>query len=328
MTDDIRHTDHTTSIDPADATAAEGGTISRRAALGGIAAGASLFAASQAMAQSAVPADPVVGQMETEPNAANSLAADRPLAGKVAIVTGARANIGRGIAIGLAQMGADVLVHYHRPETQDQAEETARLAREAGAERTALTVGDLGQPINVTEMFDVAERELGGADILVNVAGAMVKKPIVDITDEDYQRCYNINEWGTFLCMREAARRLRNEGRIINIVTALVPALTPNYGAYGATKAANAQLVRTLSAEVGGEDRRITVNSVHPGPVDTPFYREPESDGAIAYAVELANMNRLGRVSDVVPLVQFLASPAAQWVTGESLYVTGGYTQA
>ena len=253
---------------------------------------------------------------------------DRPLEGKVAIVTGARANIGRGIAIGLAEIGADILVHYHRPETEDQAEETARLAREAGANRTVLAVGDLGKRTNVTQMFDTAERELGGIDILVNNAGKIIKKPIAELTDEEYLEVWNINEWGTFLCMREAANRLRNQGRIINIVTAIVPSITANYGGYAGPKAANAQLVRTLSAEIGGSDRAITVNSVHPGPVDTPFFREPESDEAIEYAQTLANLQRLGRVSDVVPAVQFLASPAAQWMTGESIFVTGGYTES
>ena len=225
-------------------------------------------------------------------------------------------------------MGADILVHYHRPETESQAEETARLAREAGAKQTAFAVGDLGKRTNVTQMFDIAERELGGADILINNAGKIVKKPIAELTDEEYLEVWNINEWGTFLCMREGANRLRDRGRIINIVTAIVPSLTANYGGYAAPKAANAQLVRTLSAEIGGDDRAITVNSVHPGPVDTPFFREPESDEAIEYAKGLANLKRLGRVSDVVPVVQFLASPAAQWMTGESIFVAGGYTES
>ena len=161
----------------------------------------------------------------------------------------------------------------------------------------------------------------------MNNAGAMVKKPLVEVTNEEYLRTWNINEWGTFLCMREGAQRLRRDGRIINIVTAMVPSITANYAAYAGPKAANAHLVKTLSAEIGGDERRITVNSVHPGPIDTPFYRAPESDEAIEYATNLANLNRLGRVDDVVPLVQFLASPASAWVSGESLFVTGGYTQ-
>ena len=296
----------------------------------GLGAGAAAFMAGSASAQDDVDAIQrgARGQMNPEGSADTSLADQRTaLSGKVAIVTGARANIGRGIAIGLAQMGADVLVHYHREETADQARETARLCREAGAENVALAVGDLGQQANVTQMFDVAEERLGGADILVNNAGAMVKKPLMEVTNEEYLRTWNINEWGTFLCMREGAQRLRRDGRIINIVTAMVPSITANYAAYAGPKAANAHLVKTLSAEIGGDERRITVNSVHPGPIDTPFYRAPESDEAIEYATNLANLNRLGRVDDVVPLVQFLASPASAWVSGESLFVSGGYTQ-
>ena len=253
---------------------------------------------------------------------------DRSLDGKVAIVTGARNNIGRGIAEGLAALGANVLVHYHQDDDRSEAEVTGAQCREAGAEKVAYAVGDLGKGENVRRMFDTAEAELGGADILVNNAGAIVKKPIAELTDEEYLRCWNINEWGTFLCMREAANRLRKEGRIINIVTSIVPGITGNYGAYAASKAGNAQLARVLSAEIGGPDRMITVNTVHPGPIDTPFFREPESEQAIEYATGMANLNRLGRVSDVVPVVQFLATPAAQWMTGESLYVNGGYMES
>ena len=296
----------------------------------GLGAGAAAFMAASASAQDDVDAIQrgARGQMDPDGSADTSLADQRTaLSGKVAIVTGARANIGRGIAIGLAQMGADVLVHFHRSETEDQARETARLCREAGAENVALAIGDLGQQAVVTQMFDTAEERLGGADILVNNAGAMVKKPLVEVTNEEYLRTWNINEWGTFLCMREGAKRLRRDGRIINIVTAMVPSITANYAAYASPKAANMHLAKTLSAEIGGDERRITVNSVHPGPIDTPFYREPESEGAIEYATNLANLNRLGRVDDVVPLVQFLASPASAWVSGESLFVSGGYTQ-
>ena len=287
----------------------------------GLAVGGTALAGASAGLSQATPA-------QVDPGSGVGLATETPLRGKVAIVTGARANIGRGIAVGLAALGADVLVHYHRAQTVDQAEETARMAREAGAEKTALAMGDLGDEANVKRMFDVAESELGGSDILVNNAGAIVKKPIAELTAEEYRRCYNINEWGTFLCMREGANRLRNRGRIINIVTSIVPSITPGYGAYAATKSGNAQLVRTLSAEIGGPDRGITVNSVHPGPIDTPFFRGPESEEAIAYASEMANMNRLGEVTDVVPVVQYLATPAAQWMTGESLFVNGGYAES
>lgn len=159
------------------------GNIDRRNIIKGLGI-AGLSAATAEVANATIS---VAQAQDTSPTEGASLVStERPLEGKVAIVTGARANIGRGVAIGLAEMGADVLVHYHRPETEDQAEETARLAREAGANRTALAVGDLGKRTNVTQMFDIAEQELGGADILVNNAGQIIKKPIAELTDEEY----------------------------------------------------------------------------------------------------------------------------------------------
>lgn len=184
----------------------------RRNFLGALgAAGAvSAMAASKTMAQtSPTPAEPIF---------ATPSADSRALTGKVAIVTGARANFGRAFAEAFAHQGADVVVHYHRAETIDQAEETARLVREQGT-RAVLTQGDLGQPENVKQMFDVALNEFGRADILVNNAGAIIKKSIADFTDEDFERMININTRGNFLCTREAARRLSDDGRIINIAT-------------------------------------------------------------------------------------------------------------
>lgn len=184
----------------------------RRNFLGALgAAGAvSAMAASKTMAQtSPTPAEPI---------SATPSADSRALTGKVAIVTGARANFGRAFAEAFAHQGADVVVHYHRAETIDQAEETARLVREQGT-RAVLTQGDLGQPENVKQMFDVALNEFGRADILVNNAGAIIKKSIADFTDEDFERMININTRGNFLCTREAARRLSDDGRIINIAT-------------------------------------------------------------------------------------------------------------
>ena len=261
-------------------------------------------------------------------NSSDPGSSNRPLSGKVAIVTGARDNIGRGIAVGLGALGADVVVHYHRADTVDQAKETARLAREAGAAKVSLAEGDLGDGATVKRMFDLAERELGGIDIFVHNAGRAVRKPFVDLTDEDYRSCWNINEWAAFLCMREAARRLRPHGRIINIITALVPGIVPGNAAYVGPKAANAELCRVLAAELGRAPRFITVNSVHPGPLDTDFFHDLNDPASATEATNRSPAKRLGTVADIVPMVQFLASPGAQWVSGESLYVAGATTQA
>jgi len=277
------------------------------------------IAAGKATAQSA--------QTETAssgaaPMFATPSADSRELTGKVAIVTGARANLGRGFAQALARQGADVVVHYHRAETVREAEETARLVREQGS-RAVLVSGDLGKTENVQRMFKTAMDSFGRVDILVNNAGAIVKKAIADITDEDLEQLLNINTRGTFLCMREGARQLADGGRIINIATSLLAGAAPNYAAYAGSKAIMEELTRMGAKELG--DRGITVNAVAPGPIDTPFFHSMETPQSAPFAAGLAVEDRLGEVNDVVPIVEFLALPSAQWITGQTMWINGGY---
>ncbi|MEM8505396.1 MAG: SDR family oxidoreductase [Cyanobacteria bacterium P01_D01_bin.1] len=277
----------------------------------------SALAASKAMAQSSSSQTASAETIFATPSAES-----RALTGKVAIVTGARANLGRAFAQAFARQGADVVVHYHRAETRNEAEETARLVREQGA-RAALVQGDLGQAANVKNMFDVAFNEFGRADILVNNAGAIVKKAIADVTDEDLEAMININTRGSFLCTREAARRLSDNGRIINIATSLLAGAAPNYAAYAGSKAIMEEITRMGAKELGG--RGITVNAVAPGPVDTPFFHSMETPQTTEFAAGLSVAGRLGAVSDIVPIVEFLAMPSAQWITGQTIWINGGY---
>ncbi|MGF1552953.1 MAG: SDR family oxidoreductase [Paracoccaceae bacterium] len=277
--------------------------ISRRRAFGLAGAGAVLAAGSAV----AAPASP---------------RAERPLAGKVAIVTGARANLGRRFAETLAALGADVVVHYHREATRDQAARTARLVEAAGA-RAALVAGDLGRPETARGVFDTAERAFGGTDIVVNNAGAIVKKPLADLTDADFERLDAVNNRGLFHMLREASRRLRDEGRIVNIATSLLAGAAPGYAGYAGTKAPVEEYTRMLAKEIGA--RGITVNAVAPGPVDTPFFHGQETEAAAAFAAGLAVTNRLGRVDDIAPLVGFLARPEAGWINGQTIWINGGY---
>jgi NAD(P)-dependent dehydrogenase (short-subunit alcohol dehydrogenase family) len=249
-------------------------------------------------------------------------AASDPLSGKVAIVTGARNNLGRGFAERLAQMGADVVVHHHTPDTRGQAEETARMVRAAGG-RAAIVHGDLGDSANVAAMFDLAEAEFGGADILVHTAGRIIKKPVADFSDAEFEELLNDNTKTTFYAMREAARRLRDGGRIIAIGTSLTAGAAPGYAAYGGTKAPVEEFTRMLAKELG--DRRITVNNVAPGPIDTPFFHAAETPQSVAYASGLAAEGRLGTVADVVPAIAALALPEGQWTNGQTVFVNGGY---
>ena len=258
-------------------------------------------------------------QLASEPTKALT---ERELSGKVAIVTGARANFGRAFSVALAKHGADVVVHYHRRETIAEAEETARLVREQGT-RAALVEGDLGQAETVKQMFDTAFESFGQADILINNAGAIVKKPMAEVTDEDLERMININTRGSFLCTREGARRLSDNGRIINIATSLLAGAAPNYAAYAGSKAIMEEITRMGAKELGG--RGITVNSISPGPVDTPFFRSMETPESTEFAASLSVASRLGVVGDITPLVEFLALPSSQWITGQTIWINGGY---
>ncbi|MEM7761586.1 MAG: SDR family oxidoreductase [Cyanobacteria bacterium P01_A01_bin.40] len=254
-----------------------------------------------------------------------SAAADnsnRELSGKVAIVTGARANFGRAFAEVLAKNGADVVVHYHREETRDQAEETASLI-EAQGSRAVLVQGDLGQIDTVMQMFDAATENLGQLDIVINNAGAIVKKPMAEVTDEDLERMININTRGTYYCMREASRRIADNGRIINIGTSLLSGMAPNYSAYAGTKSIMEEVTRAGARELG--ERGITVNTISPGPFDTPFFHSQETPESTEFASNLSVVGRLGQIGDLVPLVEFLASPGSQWINGQTIWINGGY---
>jgi NAD(P)-dependent dehydrogenase (short-subunit alcohol dehydrogenase family) len=282
---------------------------SRRRVLGGLTALAGVVAASA-----------VDAQAQTAPAATTTT--DKPLKGKAAIVTGARNNQGRAYAIALAAMGADVIVHYHRAETKDQAEETARSVRAQGA-KAVLVQGDLAELVNVKNVFDAAQSNFGRIDILVNTVGYIVKKPMAEITEADYERSHRANTKAILFTMQEAARRMNDNGRIINLGTSLTAGSAPGYSLYAGTKASGEEFTRMLSKEIG--KRGITVNTIAPGPLDNPFFHQAETPQSAAFAANLSVSGRLGKESDITPVVAFLAGPQSQWVSGQTLFVNGGY---
>ncbi|MEM1115531.1 MAG: SDR family oxidoreductase [Bacteroidota bacterium] len=279
-----------------------------RAALG--AAGASLAATPAALATT------------TSTTGAAALSTDRPLDGRAAVVTGARNNIGRAIAVELARMGADVVVHYHRPETRDQAEETARMCQAHGV-RTALAVGDLGRLDTNRRMFDTATDTFGRLDVFVHNAGRLELIPIAEVSDEAYLRMQRVNVDATFYGFREAAQRIEDGGRILGISSAVTAGPIPSFGVYTSGKMFMEGMVLTLAKELGS--RRITVNAIAPGAFNTPFFHAlmtPES------VIEATPMGRLGEVEELIPLVRMLVSPEAGWMNGETIYVNNGVVQA
>jgi NAD(P)-dependent dehydrogenase (short-subunit alcohol dehydrogenase family) len=278
----------------------------RRALTGGLAGLAGLAAAGMAQAQSASP---------------NAMAA-KPLKGKVAIITGARNNQGRAYAVALAKMGADLVLHYHRAETLDQVQETERLVRAEGA-RTVLVQGDLGEVANVRKVFDAAQNTYSRADILVHTVGLIIKKPMAEVTEADYERSQRANTKALFFSMAEAGKRLADNGRIIAIGTSLTAGTAPGYALYAGTKAPVEEFTRILAREIG--KRGITVNNIAPGPLDNSFFHAAETPQSAGFAANLSVSGRLGKESDITPLVEHLASPNAQWVNGQTHFINGGY---
>ncbi len=263
------------------------------------------------------------GTSATGTSIAGSQGRHRSLSGKTAIVTGARNNLGRGFAVALAGLGANVLVHQHRAATRAQAEETANMCREHGVKAEIYTA-DLSRVANVRKMYDEAFAAFGRVDIVVNNAGRIKKLPLAEISEEEFDRCNGINNKAMFFSMQEAAKRIGDGGRIINIGTSLLNATTSFYSVYAGTKAPMEEYTRMLAREIGHRD--ITVNVVAPGPVDTPFFHGQETPQSVNYIQNATPAKRLGKVSDIVPMVAFLATPEARWITGQTVWVNDGYS--
>ena len=186
---------------------------------------------------------------------------------RTAIVTGASRGIGAAIAERLARDGFRVLVNYSGDAAS--AEAVVAAIAKAGGEARAFKAS-VADPAAVRAMFDEAERAFGGVDVLINNAGVMELDPLAEAEDQAFDRMVAVNLKGVFNGLREAGRRLRDGGRVVNLSTTVVATRFPLYGVYAATKAAVESLTRIASKELGA--RRVTVNAVSPGPVETSLF--------------------------------------------------------
>jgi 3-oxoacyl-[acyl-carrier protein] reductase len=239
--------------------------------------------------------------------------------GKVAIVTGASRGIGAAIAERLAADGFTVVINYAG--SAAEAEALADKIEKAGGH--AITAqADVSNSAAVSRMFDMADTAFGGVDVLVNNAGIMRLTSLADTDDALFDSHVAINIKGTFNTLREASRRLRNGGRIINLSSSQVGLLHPTYGVYAATKAAVEAMTHVLSKELRG--RNITVNAVAPGPTATRLFLDGKPKEVIDHLTKLAPLERLGEPSDVASAVSFLAGPDGGWINGQVLRANGG----
>jgi 3-oxoacyl-[acyl-carrier protein] reductase len=237
---------------------------------------------------------------------------------RVAIVTGASGGIGRAVAERLAANGMAVAVHYGR--NADQASQVADAI--TAADGTALLVkGDIADEADVAAIFDAVDAEYGGVDVVVNTAGIMELAPLVDLDLEVFDRMHRTNVRGTFAVARQAARRVREGGAIINFSSSVVKLALPSYTAYAATKGAVDAMTLILAKELRGRD--VTVNAVAPGPTATPLFLDGKDDETIQRLASMPPLERLGTPEDAAETVAFLAGPA-RWINGQVLYANGG----
>lgn len=238
---------------------------------------------------------------------------------RCAIVTGSSRGIGAAIAERLAADGFAVVVNYSGD--ADTADALVAKITSAGG-RAIPHKADVADKSAVAVMFDAAEAAFGGVDVLVNNAGVMELAPIADSDDALVDRHLAINLKGTINTLREAAKRLRDGGRIVNLSSSVVGFYQPTYGIYAATKAAVEALTHVLSKELGA--RAITVNAVAPGPTATGLFLNGKDQATIDRIAKMAPLGRLGQPEDIAAVVAFLCSPDGAWINGQILRANGG----
>lgn len=238
---------------------------------------------------------------------------------KVALVTGASGGIGAETARRLARDGFAVIVNYAGAAAP--AEQVAREIEAAGG-KAVVAQADVSDPAAVRRLFDSAETAFGGVDVVVNNAGIMKLANIADTDDALFDQTLAVNLKGVFNVLREAARRLRDGGRIISLSSSVVGLLPPGYGVYAASKAAVETMSAILAKELRG--RNITVNAIAPGPTATRLFLDGKPAEVIERLSKAAPLERLGQPDDIAGSIAFLAGPDGAWVNGQVLRVNGG----
>lgn len=247
-----------------------------------------------------------------------ALPAGRDLAGRVALVVGGSRNMGAAFAEDLAARGATVVISY----AGDGEAAAGTLARLDKHQLTAEAVrSDATVPAQVEALFGGVVARHGRLDIVVHVPGAVLRKPLSEVTDEDYDLVFDRNARSAFLTLRATARHVADGGRCVVLSTTLTSVMTGPYGVYSGAKAAVERMVLAAAKELGA--RGITVNAVAPGPVDDSFYRAAETPESMAAAALHSPRGRLGDPGDIAPVVGFLVGAGGGWVSGQTVRANG-----
>ncbi|MFJ7098613.1 SDR family oxidoreductase [Streptomyces mirabilis] len=243
----------------------------------------------------------------------------RSASSRVAIVTGGSRGIGRRVVGRLAADGYAVVVGYAG--NQDEAEAAVKEAITSGVRAIAVRA-DVADEHAVAALFDAAEAEFGGVDVVVHAAGRMRLAPIAELDLAVLDDLHRTNIRGTFVVVQQAARRVRPGGTIVTFSTSVVGLAFPKYGAYAASKGAVEALTLILARELRGRD--VTANAVAPGPTATDLFLDGKDEETIARLAAQPPLERLGTPSDIAEVVAFLASPAGHWINGQVIRANGG----
>ncbi|MGP9761291.1 SDR family oxidoreductase [Corynebacterium sp. AOP12-C2-36] len=247
---------------------------------------------------------------------------EHTLKGKNVLIAGGGKNLGGLVARQSAAAGANVAIHYNSDASRPDAEDTL-AAVQAEDVQGAIFQGDLTAPQNVAALFDEAEKTFGKIDIAINTAGKVLRKPIVETAEDEYDSMFDINSKAAYFFIKEAGKHLSDDGKIITVVTALLAAFTDGYSTYAGGKAPVEHFTRAASKEFA--DRGISVNAVAPGPMDTPFFYGQETPERVEFHKSQAMGNQLTQIEDIAPIIRFLATDG-WWITGQTIFANGGYT--
>ncbi|KLT45305.1 short chain dehydrogenase [Cutaneotrichosporon oleaginosum] len=239
------------------------------------------------------------------------------LKGKNVIITGGGKNLGALIAETLAAKGANVAIHYNSPGSKDETEATLAKLKQAGVKAVAIQA-NMESAGAVQKLFKDALAGLGVSkfDIAINTVGKVLKKPLLEISEAEYDSMFAINAKANFFFIQEAAKALNDGGAIISIVTSLLGAFTGFYSTYQGSKAPVEWFTKAAAKEL--MPRGIRVNAIAPGPMDTPFFYPQEEDAAVEYHKSQALEGRLTDIKDIAKLVAFMAED--RWINGQVIF--------
>lgn len=254
--------------------------------------------------------------------------ADHSIKGKTVLIAGGAKNLGGLIARDLAAAGAKAIaIHYNSTASKSEADKTLADLKAKGVQAVAFQA-DLTTAEANKKLFTDTIAAIGKLDIAINTVGKVLKKPIAETSEDEFDSMFAVNTKAAYFFIKEAGFHLNDNGKLLTLVTSLLGAYTPFYSTYAGSKAAVEHFTRAASKEYGA--RGISVNAIGPGPMDTPFFYGQEAPDAVAYhksAAALSAFSKTGLtdIEDIAPFVRFLVSEG-WWMTGQTILVNGGYT--